>query len=115
MLITLLKQEIKRKLSSWVEMLIPIGFCLLVISLMTFGIGAEEQLLKPVAAGVVWVAILLSSLLTLPELFEKDHAQGILEQQMLLPIGSEWFLFAKGLIHIAPDFDEPLEDFKDYQ
>ena len=42
-------------------------------------------MLKRIAPGVVWVAALLSVLLTLPRLFAADHADGTLEQMVMSP------------------------------
>src|SRR3954451_13721321 len=45
-------------------------------SLFPLGIGAEPNLLRAIAPGVIWVAALLSSMLSLRRLFESDHADG---------------------------------------
>jgi hypothetical protein len=46
---------------------------------------------------------------TLLDLVDKLAKQSIVSKASAPKAGS-----AKGLIHIAPDFDEPLEDFKPY-
>lgn len=46
---------------------------------------------------------------TVLELVEKLTGENAAPQKPKPKFGS-----AKGLIHIAPDFDEPLEDFKPY-
>jgi len=46
---------------------------------------------------------------TLLDLMEKLAMQSVVSKAPAPKAGS-----AKGLIHIAPDFDEPLEDFKPY-
>jgi hypothetical protein len=55
-------------------------FFVIVASLFPLGIGAEPNLLRAVAPGVIWVAALLSSMLSLSRLFAADHADGTLEQ-----------------------------------
>src|SRR5688500_9380754 len=64
-------------------------FFVIVASLFPLGIGAQPNLLREIAPGVIWVAALLSSLLSLRRLFESDHADGTLEQMLLgaAPLG----------------------------
>ena len=60
-----------------------LAFFVVVVSLFPLAIGPESELLKRIAPGVVWVAALLSVLLTLPRLFANDYADGTLEQLVL--------------------------------
>jgi len=64
-------------------------FFVIVASLFPLGVGAQPNLLREIAPGVIWVAALLSSLLSLRRLFESDHADGTLEQILLgaAPLG----------------------------
>src|SRR6185436_2231550 len=64
-------------------------FFVIVASLFPLGIGAEPNLLRAIAPGVIWVAALLSSMLSLGSLFAADHADGTLEQMLLgaAPLG----------------------------
>ena len=87
-------------------------FFVVVASLFPLGIGAEPELLRAVAPGVIWVAALLSSLLSLRRLFESDHADGTLEQLLLgaAPLGvvavakvaAHWLVAGLPLVAIAP-------------
>ena len=47
--------------------------------------GAETGTLRKIAPGVIWVAALLASMLSLGRLFSDDHQDGTLEQILLLP------------------------------
>src|SRR5258706_67830 len=58
-------------------------FFIIVASLFPLGTGAEPTLLRSIAPGVIWVAALLSSMLSLGRLFAGDHADGTLEQLLL--------------------------------
>jgi len=49
-------------------------FFVIVASLFPLGVGPEPALLRTMAAGVVWVAALLASMLSLGRLFADDHA-----------------------------------------
>src|SRR5262245_22353931 len=74
-------------------------FFLIVASLFPLGVGAEPNLLRAIAPGVIWVAALLSSMLSLSRLFAADHADGTLEQMLLgaAPLGV--VVLAKTLAH----------------
>ena len=58
-------------------------FFVIVVSLFPLAIGPEPGLLRQLAPGVVWVAALLASMLSLPRLFADDLADGSLEQLLL--------------------------------
>ena len=58
-------------------------FFVVVTSLFPLGIGAEPNLLRAIAPGVIWVAALLSSMLSLARLYADDHADGTLDQLLL--------------------------------
>src|SRR4051812_34480478 len=58
-------------------------FFVIVASPFPLGIGAEPNQLRAIAPGVIWVAALLSSMLSLARLFSGDHADGTLEQMLL--------------------------------
>jgi len=87
-------------------------FFVIVTSLFPLGIGAEPDLLRSIAPGVIWVAALLSCLLSLGRLFAADHADGTLEQLLLSasPLGviaaakafAHWLVAGLPLVLIAP-------------
>src|SRR5213078_992654 len=87
-------------------------FFIIVASLFPLGIGAEPNLLRSIAPGVIWVAALLSSMLSLGRLFAGDHADGTLEQLVLgaAPLGvvvasktlAHWLVSGLPLVLIAP-------------
>src|SRR5712691_11758900 len=87
-------------------------FFVIVASLFPLGIGAEPNLLRAIAPGVIWVAALLSSMLSLARLFAADHADGTLEQMLLgaAPLGvvaaakaaAHWIVSGLPLALIAP-------------
>jgi heme exporter protein B len=49
-----------------------LGFFLIVVSLMPLGLGPDLNLLSRIAAGVLWIALLLAALLSLNRIFESD-------------------------------------------
>ena len=70
---------------SRVDVLSTLFFFIIVVSLFPLGIGPETRLLRLIAPGVVWVAALLASMLSLGRLFANDYYDGTLEQLLLTP------------------------------
>ncbi|MCB1552463.1 MAG: heme exporter protein CcmB [Xanthomonadales bacterium] len=77
----------------------PVLFALMVITLFPLALGPTPETLGGIAAGVVWVAVLLSGLLSLDSLFRGDLEDGSLEQLMLAPHPLAALIFAKVCIH----------------
>ena len=67
------------------DVLATLFFFVIVTSLFPLGIGPETNLLRLIAPGVVWVAALLASMLSLGRLFANDYQDGTLEQLLLTP------------------------------
>ena len=94
------------------DVAVALLFFVIVVSLFPLGIGAEPNQLRAIAPGVIWVAALLSSMLSLSRLFEADHADGTLEQMLLgaSPLGvtaaakafAHWLVSGLPLVAIAP-------------
>lgn len=90
----------------------PLLFALMTASLFPLALGAEPGTLAPLAAGVLWVCVLLSGLLGLDALFRSDTEDGGLEQMLLSPaplallvgmrVLAHWTTTAVPLLLIAP-------------
>jgi heme exporter protein B len=103
------------------DVLSTLFFFVIVVSLFPLGIGPETQLLRSIAPGVVWVAALLASMLSLGRLFANDYQDGTLEQLLLTPqplylvvlgkVLAQWLVSEVPLVLIAPllgiQFDLP--------
>ena len=81
------------------DMLSTVFFFVIVVSLFPLGIGPETQLLQQIAPGVVWVAALLASMLSLGRLFSNDYHDGTLEQLLLTPQPLFLVVLGKTLAH----------------
>ena len=81
------------------DVLQTVFFFLVVITLVPLGVGAETELLRSMAPGIVWVAALLAALLSLPRLFAHDFAVGTLEQMVLSPDPLPVIVLAKAFAH----------------
>src|SRR5688572_12329703 len=81
------------------QILNPLLFYILAVSLFPLGVGPERELLQSIASGVVWVAALLSVLLALESLFRADFEEGGLELLALSPVPLPLLALAKILAH----------------
>jgi len=94
------------------DVLSTLFFFVIVVSLFPLGIGPETQLLRSIAPGVVWVAALLASMLSLGRVFANDYQDGTLEQMLLTPqplylvvmgkVLTQWLVSEVPLVLIAP-------------
>ncbi len=94
------------------DILSTVFFFIIVVSLFPLGIGPETQLLRSIAPGVIWVAALLASMLSLNRLFANDHQDGTLEQLLLTPqpvylvvlgkVLAHWIVSEVPLVLVAP-------------
>ena len=74
-------------------------FFIIVVSLFPLGIGPEAELLRTLAPGVLWVAALLATMLSLPRLFADDYHDGTLEQLALAPQPLALIVIGKVIAH----------------
>jgi heme exporter protein B len=96
-------------------------FFVIVVTLFPLGVGAEPNLLRAMAPGILWVAALLAAMLSLQRLFAADYADGTLEQMLISahPLGvivvgkmaAHWMVSGLPLTLLAPvlglQFDLP--------
>ena len=101
MMWTLFAREMRLAWRNGAEILNPLWFFLVVITLFPFGVGADPQLLVQIAPGIVWVAALLAALLVMDRLFRDDWQDGSLEQLLLLPTPLVAVVVVKVLAHWA--------------
>ena len=78
---------------------VALGFYLIVVTLLPLGLGPDLNLLSRIAPGLLWVALLLSALLSLGRLFEADLEDGSLEVLATGPLPLEAVAAAKSLAH----------------
>ena len=81
------------------QLLQPLVFFLIVTTLFPLGLSLQLSLLRDIAPGVLWVAALLSALLSLDFLFKSDADDGTLEQLALSGHGLTLIVAAKTLAH----------------
>lgn len=110
--IQIIQRELKIAMRKQAEVLNPLWFFLIVITLFPLVIGPDPKLLAKIAPGVAWVAALLSALLSFERLFRDDFIDGSLEQLLLLAqplpltalakVIAHWLLTGLPLILLSP-------------
>jgi heme exporter protein B len=108
----LLKRDLRLAYRHRNELLNPLFFFVLVVMLFPLGTSPDKELLMTMAPGVIWVAALLASMLSLDTLFRADYEDGTLEQILLSPhplpvlvlakIISHWLVTGFPMIILAP-------------
>lgn len=117
------RRDLRLAMRRKTDVLTALFFFVIVVSLFPLGIGSEMGMLRQIAPGVLWVAALLATILSLGRLFEQDYADGTLEQMALSPVPlgvlvtgkvvAHWLLSGLPLTLLAPllalQFDMPAQ------
>ncbi|AUI66139.1 MULTISPECIES: heme exporter protein CcmB [Glaesserella] len=98
-LLTIIQRELTIAFRKPAEILNPLWFFLIIITMFPLLMGPNPELLAKIASGTAWVAAVLSALLSFERLFRDDYLDGSLEQMMLLPIGLPQVALAKVIAH----------------
>jgi heme exporter protein B len=77
--------------------LLACGFFACLTTVVPLAAGGDPSVLKPVAAGIAWLALALSSLLSLERLFERDLDDGALDLLATGPLPLEVVFTIKAL------------------
>lgn len=95
----LLKRDLTLAVREGAALGTALGFYVLVIAMLPLGLGPDLKLLARIAPGVLWIAMLLAALLSLPRIFEADHEDGSLEVMATAPLPLELAAAAKAAAH----------------
>lgn len=109
---TVLKRDLTLAYRRRQDLVNPLIFFVIVVSLFPLGVSPEKSFLQEAGAGVVWVAALLATLLSLDGLFRSDYDDGSLEQMILTPqplfimvlakIFAHWLVTGVPLLILSP-------------
>ena len=110
----ILSRDLRLAARRRVEALLPLAFFGVAASLFPLGVGPEPQTLRIIAPGVLWVCALLSTMLSVTQLYAGDHADGSLEQMLLsgeagllialAKVAAHWLVTGLPLVLVAPLF-----------
>lgn len=122
LLLLVVRRDLLLAMRRRADVLTTLIFFVMVVSLFPLGVGPETEMLRKMAPGVVWVAALLASMLSLGRMFSADYQDGTLEQMLLAPqslsvlvlgkIIAHWMVSGLPLVLLAPvlglQFDMPV-------
>jgi len=95
----ILKRDLHLASRQGMDNMMVVMFFVIAVVLFPFGVGPEPNILARIAAGVIMVAALLASMLSLERLFQTDYEDGSLELLSLSPIALEVVVLAKITAH----------------
>ena len=95
----IVRRDLRLALLQGMDSLMAVMFFVIAVVLFPLGVGPEPNILARIAAGVIWVAALLASMLSLERLFETDFEDGSLELLSLMPLPLEAVVMAKVTAH----------------
>lgn len=94
-----LKRDLRLAMRRKGDIANTLAFFTMVTTLFPLGVGADSQLLRTIAPGILWVAALLAAMLSFSRLFESDFADGSLEQMALSGESLSMLVLAKVAAH----------------
>lgn len=97
--IAVLKRDLLLSYRRRSDLVNPLIFFLMVATLFPLGVSPEPDFLAQLAPGVVWVAALLATLLSMDSMFRSDFEDGTLEQTLLSPQPLFVVVLAKVIAH----------------
>lgn len=107
-----LKRDLSLVMRRRQDIVTAVVFLVIVVTLFPLAVSPEQSVLREIAPGVVWVAALLATLLTLERLFGDDYRDGTLEQLLLLPapltlvvlvkLAAHWLVTGLPLVLVSP-------------
>lgn len=98
---TVIERDLRLAARHRADLVAILFFFVIVVSLFPLGVGPEPELLRRLAPGVLWVAALLATMLSLPRLFADDYRDGTLEQLALAPQPLALIVIGKVAAHWA--------------
>ncbi|WP_440996640.1 heme exporter protein CcmB [Arhodomonas sp. SL1] len=95
----ILRRDLALALRAPGEIVNPVIFFVMIATLFPLAVSAAPETLRQIAPGVIWVAALLASLISMEPLFRSDFEDGSLEQLALAPQPLAWLVLAKLVAH----------------
>lgn len=88
-------RELRLAVRQPADVLTSLLFFVMIVTLFPLAVSPDKQLLQTMGGGVIWIAALLSTLLSLDRLFRSDYEDGCLEQMLISPQPLAWLVTAK--------------------
>jgi heme exporter protein B len=110
--LTIIKHEVLLTWRSAHAWLTPLLFFGMVVCLFPLTLGPDADILKKMAPGMIWIAAVLATLLSIENIFRADAEAGFLDLLLLSPqpltflllakIVSHWLVYGLPLVMLSP-------------
>jgi len=98
-LITIIQRDLLVAFRRRAELMNPILFYVIVVTLFPLGVTPDQEFLSKLAPGVVWVTALLAALISMESIFRQDFDDGSVEQLFLSQHPPTLLIFGKVIAH----------------
>lgn len=98
-LITIIRRDLLVAFRRRAELMNPILFYIIVVTLFPLGVSPDQEFLSQLAPGVVWVTALLAALISMESIFRQDFDDGSVEQLFLSQHPPTLLIFGKVIAH----------------
>jgi len=95
----LIAREFRLLLARPGDVLKPMWFLILVISMVPMALSPDSEMLGEIGSAMIWVATLLALLLNTDHLFRDDFNEGVLEQWLFFDRPLAWLVTLKLITH----------------
>ncbi|QLH43659.1 MAG: heme exporter protein CcmB [Coxiellaceae bacterium] len=95
----ILKRDLLLMLRQRSEILLPLGFFLIIVTLFAIVLSDDLSTLERIAPGIIWIAALLANLMALDGIYRNDFEDGSLEQLLINPYSLSGLMLAKIMAH----------------
>lgn len=97
--IAIVRRDLQVAFRRWGDVATPVVFFAIVSTLFPLALSPAQEQLRTIGPAVLWVAALLSTLLSLNALYRADIEDGTLEQLLMRPEPLTVVMLAKTLAH----------------
>jgi heme exporter protein B len=98
-LMSLLKRDLRLAVRQGGGAGTALGFLLAVVVLLPIGLGPDQETLRRIAPGFLWIVLLLAVLLSADRIFQPDYEDGSLEIMAMSPVPLEMAALVKAFAH----------------
>jgi len=95
--LALIRRDLNLSLGRGGGPILAVGFYLTLMAMIPLSLGPDQAVLTRIAAGLTWLCLALSTLLSLERLFERDYDDGVFDILRLGPLPMEWVAMLKCL------------------
>ena len=95
--VALIRRDLGLSLTRGGGPLLSVGFYLTLMAMIPLSLGPDQAVLSRIAAGLTWLCLALSSLLSLERLFERDYEDAVFDTLRLGPLPLELIALLKCL------------------